>query len=104
MHIDHTLARKEFQTDDSYFNMFTSTEINQYVVFDPVNSYPMERLGEKANYLLEYQLNMDPVKRVVKRTAWNFLDFLGLVGGVSGSVGIIFVLFLDPISDHLFVT
>ncbi len=64
----------------------------------------MERLGDKANYLLEYQLNMDPVKRIVKREAWNFLDFLGLVGGISGSVSIIFILILDPIADHLFVT
>ena len=47
---------------------------------------------------------MDPVKRIVSRRAWNFLDFLGLVGGISGSVSIIFMLILDPIADHLFVT
>ncbi len=47
---------------------------------------------------------MDPVKRIVKREAWNFLDFLGLVGGISGSVSIIFVIILEPIADHLFVT
>lgn len=63
----------------------------------------MERLGEKSNYLLEYQLNMDPVKRIVIRNAWNFLDFLGLVGGISGSFSEIFILLLEPIGDHLFI-
>ena len=29
---------------------------------------------------------MDPGKRLVVRTAWNILDFLGLVGGISGSI------------------
>jgi hypothetical protein len=46
---------------------------------------------------------MDPVKKIVKREAWNFLDFLGLVGGISSSISIIFVLTLDPIADHIFV-
>ena len=47
---------------------------------------------------------MDPVKRIVTRSAWNILDFLGLVGGISGSISIIFILIQDPIADHLFVT
>jgi hypothetical protein len=29
---------------------------------------------------------MDPGQRLIVRTAWNFLDFLGLVGGISGSI------------------
>jgi len=83
--------------------MFVKGEKEEYIVFDAINSYPIERSGDKANYLLEYQLNMDPVKRKVKREAWNFLDFLGLVGGISSSISIIFVLTLDPIADHIFV-
>ena len=46
---------------------------------------------------------MDPSKRLVLRTAWNFLDFLGLVGGISGSISVIFVMILGPIADHIFI-
>ncbi len=53
--------------------------------------------------MLEYQLNMDPGKRLVIRSAWNILDFLGLVGGISGSIQVIFVIILGPITDHIFI-
>jgi hypothetical protein len=46
----------------------------------------MERYGNNSNILVEYQLNMDPDERLIVRTSWNFLDFLGLVGGISGSI------------------
>lgn len=39
----------------------------EYVVFDPANSYPLERDGDKSSTLIEYQLNMDPVKRIIIR-------------------------------------
>ena len=83
--------------------MFLDGEDLDYVAFDPVNSYTMERTGNNSNVLVEYQLNMDPSKRLVLRTAWNFLDFLGLVGGISGSISVIFVMILGPIADHIFI-
>ena len=46
----------------------------------------MERYGNNSNILVEYQLNIDPSERLVLRTAWNILDFLGVVGGISGSI------------------
>ena len=83
--------------------MFIPSDILDYVAFDPVNSYTMERAGNNSNILVEYQLNMDPSKLLVLRTAWNFLDFLGLVGGISGSISVIFVMILGPIADHIFI-
>jgi hypothetical protein len=62
--------------------MFLPSDLNEYLVFDPVNSYTMERIGNNSNLLVEYYLNMDPGKRLVIRTAWSILDFLGLVGGI----------------------
>jgi hypothetical protein len=34
--------------------MFISNDVMDYVVFDPVNSYPLERVGDKQDYLVEY--------------------------------------------------
>jgi hypothetical protein len=40
--------------------MFIPTEKLEYVAFDPVNSYTVERAGSNKGILVEYQLNMDP--------------------------------------------
>ena len=40
--------------------MFIPSDILDYVAFDPVNSYTMERTGNNSGILVEYQLNMDP--------------------------------------------
>ena len=48
-------------------------------------------------------MNYDPVDRVVIRECWYFLDFLGLVGGIEAAIVVVFALFVNPITDHMFM-
>ena len=57
----------DFSTKDDYINVFQNYETDSFVTFDSANSYAAERSGDKSNVLIEYNLNYDPVNRIVIR-------------------------------------
>ena len=48
-------------------------------------------------------MTFNPIKSVIKRKEWNFLDLCSVIGGVMSTLTIIFSSFLIPFADHSFV-
>ena len=56
--IEQTLQEAEFKTQDEKFALYKPDVQNKYVQFNPFNSYTMERLNDKKNMILQYELKL----------------------------------------------